>query len=183
MEDTFKASKGAIITANPKAWKSSTCNGGHAFGLVLPRHGYFVLQKHHGCPSNTLDCCPKVWRETLAGSRFLASDEQRYAPIEGKALAVSWGLEQARYFTQGCDNLLVVTDHKPLVKIFGDRTLVENTNLRQFRLKHRTLPWWFDLMHMPRKANDAANTTSRHPSPSGSINSVCFVGPYTRKYF
>jgi hypothetical protein len=51
---------------------------------------------------------------------------------------VAWGLEQTRYFTQGCDNLVVVTDHKPLVKIFGDRTLDEITNSRLFRLKQRT---------------------------------------------
>lgn len=77
---------------------------------------------------------------TLAGSRFLSSAEQCYAAIEGEALAVAWGLEQTRYFTQGCDDLVVVTDHEPLVKIFGDRTLDEITNSRLFRLKQRTLP-------------------------------------------
>ena len=30
-------------------------------------------------------------------------------------MAVAWGLEQLRYYTQGCDGLAVVTDHKPLV--------------------------------------------------------------------
>ena len=39
-------------------------------------------------------------------------------PVEGEALAVVWGLEQTKYFTQGCDNLVVVADHKPLAKIF-----------------------------------------------------------------
>ncbi len=28
-------------------------------------------------------------------------------------------------------------------------------------------------MHMPGKANHAADATSRHPSPTGSINSNC----------
>ena len=53
---------------------------------------------------------------------------------------MAWGLEQTRYFTQGCNNLVIVTDHKTLIKIFGDRTLDEITNLRLFRLKQRTLP-------------------------------------------
>ena len=79
--------------------------------------GCFLLQKHCACPSLP-DCCSNGWRVTLAGSRFLSSAEQRYAPIEGEALAVAWGLEQTKYFTQGCDNLVVVTDHKPLTKIF-----------------------------------------------------------------
>ena len=108
---------------------------------------------------------------TLDGSRFLSPAEQCYAPIKGKALAVAWGLEQSRYFTQGCDNLLVVTNHKPLVKIFGDHTLDEITNTHLFQLKQRALPWRFDIMHMPGKANQAANATSGHPSPTGSINS------------
>ena len=43
----------------------------------------------------------------------------------------AWVLEQTKYFTQGCDNL-VVADHKLLVKICGDRTKDEITNTRFF---------------------------------------------------
>ena len=43
-------------------------------------------------------------------------------------------MEQTKYFTHGCDNFVVVPDHKPLIKIFGDRTLNEITNTRLFRL-------------------------------------------------
>lgn len=66
--------------------------------------GYFLLQQHCSCPSGILNSCPGGWGITLAVSRFLASAEQHYAAIEGEALAVAWGLEQTRYFTQGCDN-------------------------------------------------------------------------------
>ena len=102
--------------------------------------GYFLLQQHCSCSSGIPDCCPGGWRIALAGSRFLTPAEQRYAAIEGEALTVAWGLEQTLYFTQGCDNLVVITDHKPLVKIFGDRTLDEITNSRLFRLKQRPFP-------------------------------------------
>ena len=95
----------------------------------------------------------------------MSSAEQRYAPVEGEALAVAWSLEKTKYFTQGCRNLLVVTDHKPLVKIMGDRTLDEISNTRIFRLKQRILPWLFQIAHMPGKSNYAADATSRHPSP------------------
>lgn len=77
-------------------------------------------------------------------------------------LAVAWSLEQTKYFTQGCDNLLVVTDHKPLTKLLGDRTLDEIYNTRLFRLKQRTLPSRFDIEHKPGKSNLVANATSRH---------------------
>ena len=125
--------------------------------------GYFLSQKHCVCESRIPDCCDNGWRVTLAGSRFLSSAEQRYAAIEGEALAVAWGLEQSKYFTQGCNDLLVVTDHKPLVKIMGDRTLDEIPNSRLFRLKQRTLPWAFEIAHLPGKTNTAADATSRHP--------------------
>ena len=126
--------------------------------------GYFLSQKHCQCPSQLPDCCQDGWKITMAGSRFLASAESRYAPIEGEALAVAWALEQTRFFTQGCDNLVVVTDHKPLVKILGDRTLDEIRNTRLFRLKQRTLPWFFRIAHLPGKTNLAADAASRYPA-------------------
>ncbi len=136
--------------------------------------GYFLLQQHCSCSAGMPDCCPDGWRITLAGSRFLSGAELRYAAIEGEALAIAWGLEQTRYFTQGCPNLLVVTDHKPLTKIFGDRTLDEISNTRLFRLKQRTLPWYFRIAYMPGKTNHAADATSRHPSPYTDVSMLLF---------
>ena len=132
--------------------------------------GYYLSQKHCSCLSPYPDCCEDGWRVTLVGSRFLHGAEQRYAPIKGEALAVVWGLEQTRYFTQGCNDLLVVTDHKPLVKILGDRTLDEIINTRLFRLKQRTLPWQFDIVHMPGLSNCVADATSRHPCDSSVLH-------------
>ena len=62
--------------------------------------------------------------------------------------------------------MVVITDHKPLTKILGDRTLDEIENSRIFRLKQRTLPWYFKIYHMAGKTNFAADATSRYPSPS-----------------
>ena len=142
LEEAFQQSKEAIISAIHKRveifdTQKRTClrHDWSTRGI-----GYFLLQQHCSCPSRIPDCCPEGWRITLAGSRFLSSAEQRYAPIEGEALAVAWGLEQTRYFTQGCNDLLVVTDHKPLVKILGDRTLDKIINSWLFQLKQRTLP-------------------------------------------
>ena len=102
--------------------------------------GYWLHQKYCSCSSDTSDCCNTGWRIALAGSRFLKNAERRYAPIEGEALAIAWSLEDSKFFTLGCDNLIITTDHKPLVKILGDRSLDEISNSRIFRLKQRTLP-------------------------------------------
>ena len=96
---------------------------------------FFLSQKHCNCAQLSPGCCDNGWKITLAGSRFLKLAEARYAPVEGEALAIAWSLEQTRYFTQGCDKLLIVTDHKPLVKLFGVRTLDEISKPRGFRLK------------------------------------------------
>ena len=172
MEEAFRASTKVIIQAIRHGVEIFDVQRRSCLRPDWSRRGigYFLLQQHCSCPSGVPDCCPEGWRITLACSRFLSSAEERFAAIEGEALAVAWGLEQTRYFTQGCENLLVVTNHKPLVKIFEDRTLDEISNSRLFRLKQRTLPWCFDIQHLPGKSNHAADATSRHPSLSGSTN-------------
>ena len=179
LESTFQASKEAIIKAIRQGVEIFDIQRHTCLRPDWSKRGigYFLLQQHCSCPSGVPDCCPGGWRITLAGSRFLNSAEQRYAAIEGEALAVAWGLEQTRYFTQGCDNLMIVTDHKPLIKILGDRTLDEITNSRLFRLKQRTLPWRFEIRHLPGTSNHAADATSRHPSQSSTENTVSLGSP------
>ena len=92
------------------------------------------------------------------------SAEKHYVPIEGEALAITWALEQTRFFTLGCSNLTVITDHKPLVKIYRDRRLDGIRNTRLVRLKQRTLPWYFKIIHLPGKTNPACDATSRYLS-------------------
>ena len=112
--------------------------------------GYFLLQKHCRCASGLPSCCPDGWKVTLAGSRFLQDAEKRYAPIEGEALAVAWALEQTSYFTMVCD----------VTKLLGDCTLDEIPNTPFFRLKQRMLPWYFQIVHLPGRSNNAADATS-----------------------
>ena len=125
--------------------------------------GFYLCQKHCNCTSITPDCCKEGWKITLAGSRFLKPAETRYAPVEGEALAIAYALRQTKFFTLGCDNLVVVTDHEPLTKVLGDRTLDEISNTRLLKLKQRTLPWRFVIKHLPGKSNHFADTTSRSP--------------------
>ena len=113
--------------------------------------GYFLSQKHCDCEEPLPGCCDYGWRITLAGSRFLKPSETRYSPVEGEALSAAWSLEHTKYFTQGCDDLVLVTDHKPLVPLFEVRTLDQISNDRLFSIKQRTLPWRFTVAHKPGK--------------------------------
>lgn len=75
--------------------------------------------------------------------------ESRYAPVEGKALAVVDALDKARFFTLGCEDLIIAVDHKPLLKLFGDRSLEEISNARLRNLKEKTLRYRFRMVHIP----------------------------------
>ena len=75
--------------------------------------GYYLSQKHCDCASLIPGCCSDGWRITLAGSRFLSSTEKRYAAVEGEMLGVAWGLEQTKFFTQGCNDLLEMVTSTP----------------------------------------------------------------------
>ena len=168
LDHAFEASKGEIITAIKDGVQiydptKPTCLRPDWSQTGI---GYFLSQKHCDCDSLIPDCCKNGWRITLAGSRFLKPAETRYAPVEGEALAIAWSLNHTKYFTQGCDNLVVVTDHKPLVQLFQDRTLDQITNSRLFSLKQATLPWKFQVIHRAGKENCFADATSRNPAYS-----------------
>ena len=126
--------------------------------------GFVVLQQHCSCSSgNRPFCCPGGWKLVLCGSRFLTPAEERYAAVEGEALAIVWALQKARLFLLGCPNLEVYTDHRPLLKLFSDRQLKDVTNPRLFRLKEKTLPFSFTIRFRPGKQNATADTLSRYP--------------------
>ena len=69
--------------------------------------GFFLMQKKCRCQEITPYCCAAGWQLVLAGSRFTSGAESRYAPVEGEALAVEWGLEATKHYTLGNTKLLV----------------------------------------------------------------------------
>ena len=125
--------------------------------------GFWLLQKHCSCINTSPFCCKTGWKVALVGSRFTSSAESRYAPIEGEALAVVDALQKARHFVLGCSDLTVAVDHKPLLKVFGDRSLEDIDNPRLLRLKEKTLQYRFRMHHVPGIRNATADCLSRHP--------------------
>ncbi|XP_043204419.1 uncharacterized protein LOC122371791 [Amphibalanus amphitrite] len=126
--------------------------------------GFWLLQKYCTCAGRSPLCCAEGWKTTLVGSRFTSGAESRYAPVEGEALAVADALEKTRFFVLGCSDLTVVVDHKPLVKIFGDRSLVDLPNARLRNLKEKTLRFRFDISYLPGVKNRVPDIASRYPT-------------------
>ena len=98
--------------------------------------------------------------------------EENYAPVEGDALAVAWALDKARPFVLGCNDLIVATDHKPLLKVLGDRKMEDIKNPRLYNLKEKTLPFLFRITHVPGKRHFTANSLSRYASGDPHTNKM-----------
>ena len=132
--------------------------------------GFLVLQKNCECSMEMAPrCCREGWVLVFAGSRRCTDAETRYAPICGEALGVAWSLTKARMFTLGCKDLLVTTDHNPLVAILGSKSLEDIANPRLLRLKEKTLRYSFKIKYMPGKMNQGPDAFSRAHAKVGSI--------------
>ena len=125
--------------------------------------GCWLLQKHCDCAGVRPFCCKSGWKVVLMGSRVTHGAESRYAPIEGEALAVVDALDKARHFTMGCSDLMVAVDHKPLLKVLGDRALDDIPNPRLRNIKEKILRYRFRVLHIPGVRNTVADALSRHP--------------------
>lgn len=128
--------------------------------------GFSLMQKHCTCNSDTPTCCREGWKLVFAGSQFNNKAESKYAPIEGECLAVVKALHKptVRYFIIGCDDLIICTDHKPLVKLLGNRKLEDIDNPRLLSMKEKTLPYRFKMRYIAGKSNKVPDATSRFPT-------------------
>ena len=142
--------------------------------------GYFLYQKHCSCPSSTTtSCCDTGWKITLAGSRFLRKSEQNYWPVEGEALAVKWSLEDTRFFTWGCRDLHIQTDHRPLVRLMGGKPLDDIDNSRLVSFIERTMPWQFNIKYVPGRSIPGPDAASRRPNEKSEHDDEDELDPYT----
>ena len=165
MARVFRDSKDRIISAVKEGIKTFqvgrwTCLATDWSKLGL---GFALMQKTCKCEEITPSCCKGGWQLTYAGSRFTTSAESRYHPVEGEALSAAWALHKTRHFTLGCRKLVLAVDHKPLLKIFGDRELGEIENPRILNFKEKTLRWRFKVVHVPGVLHKIADATSRSP--------------------
>ena len=92
-------------------------------------------------------------------SRALSEAEKRYSQIEREALAIMWGCEKYHLYLYG-KPFSVVTDHKPLVKIFNDPAHKPPPRIERWILKLQ--PYEFTVEYRPGEDNPA-DYLSRHP--------------------
>jgi hypothetical protein len=73
-------------------------------------------------------------------------------------------LDRSTFFCLGCNNLIIAVDCKPLLKILGDRSLVDIPNARLGNLKEGTQRYKFQMVHIPGVRHNVADSVSRHPT-------------------
>ena len=142
--------------------------------------GYLLLQQHCNCNVEKAPiCCKDGWKLIYAGSRFTHDKESRYVPTEGGALAVVWSLEHSKMFTIGCNNLIISTDHRPLLGIFNNKELNSINIPRLCNLKEKTLKFKFNMQYNPSKWHRGPDTCSRNPTfPASKLpetNIMCCI--------
>ena len=70
----------------------------------------------------------------------------------------------------GNPKLLLASDHKPLLKILGDRKLEDIDNPRLAKLKEKMLRWKFEIIHVPGKVHVGPDTLSRQEVTVSLVN-------------
>ena len=106
----------------------------------------------------------------MVGFSFTSPAESNYAPIEGEFQGVANALKKTRYYTQGCEKLIVCVDHKPLLGVLNDKSLESIDNPRLMKLKEKTLGWRFQIIHIPGRKLGAPDAFSRLPVAVNAIN-------------
>lgn len=91
-------------------------------------------------------------------SRSLSDTESRYSQTEREALAIVWACEHFDIYLRGVKHFTVITDHKPLERIWQKR----NPPLRIQRWSLRLQPYKLEIKYRP-GADNPADYMSRHP--------------------
>ena len=93
-------------------------------------------------------------------SQALTETEKKYSQTKKEVLAIVWAVEHFHLFLFGSEFTLI-TDHKPLEIIYGQRTAKTSARIERWIL--RLQPYAFKIMYKS-GANNPADYLSRHPT-------------------
>ena len=110
---------------------------------------------------------PNGTRRPIAyASRTLNEHEKRYGQIDKEALVIMFGLKRFHLYLYG-RHFTILTDHKPLERIFGPKTAIPS--LAAMRLRRWAIilsAFDYSIRFVRSKQNAIADALSRLPLPS-----------------
>ena len=101
-------------------------------------------------------------------SRALTQTEHNYAHIDKECLAIVFAAERFEQYTLGKDNVVVLSDHKPLMAIFQKPILSSPKRLQRMRL--RLQKYSLKVCYKPGPQMFISDTLSRASLPSNQIS-------------
>ena len=116
-----------------------------------------ILYQKHG----------EEWKPVAYASRFLSTAESNYHPIEVEMLAVVWGCEKMSKYIHGLPEVIIETDHKPLIPIINNKPL-HDMSPRIQRLRMRLMKYQVHATHVRGKDLTDADALSRSPNEKPS---------------
>ena len=131
------------------------------FDTQLPT--YIIVDAHRSGLSAILAQGDSVEQAKMisCASRATTPVERRYHQLDLEALAVDFGLRRFRQYIVGGPQVVVVTDHKPLVSIFRE---TRRGSVRTDRIKLRHQDVSYKVIFRPGREN-MADFLSRHATP------------------
>lgn len=115
---------------------------------------------------NGLGCCLlQNGLPVCYASKSLTKTEQAYAQIEKELFACVFACEKFYTYIYGRNDVVIETDHKPLVTIINKP--LSDAPARLQRMLMRLQPYTFRLVYKPGKYLYVADTLSRAVDPSG----------------
>ena len=105
-----------------------------------------------------------VERPICFASRTLTSTERNYSQLEKEALAIVYALRQFHFYLWGQSNFTLITDHKPLLGLFGqDKPISPMSSGRIQRWSLILQAYKFTLVHRSGAFLGTADALSRLP--------------------
>ncbi len=156
--------------------------------LTQRKHGYGALIKTlaHYNPEGDLklsadassyglgpvlfQCELEFWKPVVFASRSMSETELRYAQIEQEALATTWACEKLADYLLG-RKFTIESDHKPLIPLLNSKQL-DSLPPRVLRFRLRLARFNYNVVHVPGKDLNLADTVSRAPVRKGQENEV-----------
>ena len=122
----------------------------------------FAVASSYGIGSVLLQKVDGKLHPVAFESRTLIPTEQRYVQIEKESFALIWACEKFRNDLIGT-HLVIQTDHKPLLSLFGSKDL-DDLSPRIQRFGMRMMWYIYDVEYVPGKLLSTADLLSRIPT-------------------
>ena len=103
-----------------------------------------------------------IFKPVFYASRSLTPTEQQYAQVEKEALGVAWACEKFREYITGIKDLVIETDHRPLLTLLKTKNLDE-LSPRLLRFRMRVMRYSFQIEYKKGKDLITADALSRAP--------------------